>query len=820
MYFRYQNKAQILVVEDNFAHLRLIDELGNLHFRFTYSVSQKQVVSYRALKVNTKIVARTVARKNVLQQSTKGYVDAQSIVDNVLTMVTDAKTTVDQQTVYVLASKLSDISSKINNQIVPQLLAQAPVSEIPSLNRPKLTLSSALQTKQANDPQPILHTVIVPDIQGLLSASLIEEPTTLMHRMIVQQGQDPSQILNLTPRASPEAATHGGLSNTQRAQETKTDPAPRLLNYHLFPPSSLAPPTTTDNLVDTELVQILTSTPDDQIEIVVPLGIPVGKLNLEGAPLTQVQVVFELLDPDSGMAIDSATKLLDITQHVQVYRTPKVPPTVKLSASEVSSKVNLEVKQLDPGATTVDVYKKSFWISTPEVDDYTLIGTYPLTTMDQSLLVQVDRPTSSPALYRVIPKGSQSLQGFEYTNVVVKPAHYTPVKSISLTALQVDTGIQLEVRQFPTNVVAVRFLRVDLSIFESDPETVGDDVGFIDDATREADLLVLIDTDVTYDHVYQYTVELIYIDGDVNPAGAATIEFVNPSPGEVDTEITDLKVVTDTTPNVSFTVTTTVVGTDLDAFKQMLDNQGLSSYFTGDIEAQRDQLTRLIAHQIHRIDLNTGLLENFGTITVPNFDDESLRKNQSIAALQYGHRYRYVIYPLLRQPETLFDSFVKTATDPITKKVYTFSPAKFLHPLTLNKGVIVTSKGAVLRYAKDPMAHGVIGSITSTEVSFDQETATITEAVAANFDRQLNLVTWRLTGDITQVDHFLIMKQVHGIRTAIGKAHSEFTNGSCQYIHKITSSDVGALQFVIVPIYSDYKVGSPTVTNTLVVEAP
>jgi len=188
--------------------------------------------------------------------------------------------------------------------------------------------------------------------------------------------------------------------------------------------------------------------------------------------------------------------------------------------------------------------------------------------------------------------------------------------------------------------------------------------------------------------------------------------------------------------------------------------------------------------------------------------------------LQYGHIYRYEIYPCLRAPETLFDQFTKTSTDATTNKPYTWSPAKFLHPLALNQGVIVSATGAAQRYAKDPMAFGVVGSITTVEASFDNDTAKIVNQTATPFNRALNIITWQVQGDITQVDHFLLLKTVNGVRTMLGKAHSEFPYGACQYFHPVTHSDNGPISYVIIPVMNDYQVGPATTTNTVIVDAP
>ena len=822
MYFRAERRKQLLDVKDNFAHLVEVGPDGDIRFEFTYSISQRDMVSHGAMKVDVRVETRHVVKKTILGSSHRGFIDTKSLVNNFRSAVIDAKSAHQQHQRYVVGNKSSDFTARINNEIIPQLRAKVPVAAISHFNKPRLTLKPVSAIKSNNDPQPIMHRIanslMVPNVSQVLSSSAGESPRALSHDMITKYGQDPTHIFSLAARVASSYVTHHGLSNPTMAPERITDAATRLLHHHLFPPVADVPPRTTEDIVDTELVHVLDTVTSDVSNINVYIDIPEPKLRLNGAPVTQLYVIFDLIDGQTGLSIDSVTKVLDLPRHLHVYRTPKIAPQVKVAGSELSSRVNLEIKQLDPGATEVEVYKKSFWVASPETDDYTLIGSYPLTSREQTLLIPVEKPHSSPALYRIIPRGAQSVQGFEFTNVAVKPARYTPTRAVSLTAHQIDTGVQLEARQIPPKVVAIQFLRWNLTTNESSYTTVGDDVGFVDQSARAADLLTTIDTNVVYNNIYAYQARLIYADGLTADFGDATIEFIKPSPGEVDTRVENLNVSHDQSPNVTFTIITQVVDTTLDAVKNMLELQGIQAYFTGDIANQRDQLKKLIAHQVHRVDLTTGHVDNFGVLTNPEFNDNALRKNQAVSPLVYGHKYRYIIYPLLRRSETLFDSIRKDAIDSITKKPYTFSPAKFLHPFTLSRGVIVSSRGISLRQAKEPMAHGIIGSIANVEVSFDHETALVTDATASNFDRYLNVVTWRVLGNPFQVDHFLVMKQVHGVRTMLGKTHSEFVNGSCQFVHQISKHDVGSIQYVITPVYNDYQVGAPVVTNTIIIE--
>lgn len=824
MHFRIEGQSQVLTVTDGFARLTNVAQNGDMSFEFTYSVSQEKAIQRRATQVVISVESRSVVRKQLMGETQRGRIDTRAIVDNLRTAVVDAKTAAEQQTRHLVARRSSDVTAVINNENVPLLRARVPPSQIPSMNRPRLVLTSASESKRQNDPRPLLHRVsnskAVKDIHHVLSSSLGASPQALMHDMITRQGLDPTYALALTPRTSTEASTHGGLSNAQRSIELDTDPSSQLLNYYLFSPTQGAPPTSTDGIVDTDMAYVIKPVTSDVVNVAVNMVLPARKRLLQGVRADQLYVTFELLDSATNLPIDTITRVLDVPRHVRIYNTPKVAPIVGVSGSGLSGRINLEITQRDPGATEVQVYKKSFWIASTETDGYTLVGSYALSAVDQSLLVQVDVPKASPAVYRVIPVGGQSIQGFEFTNVIVRPPRYNPSKAVSLSASQSDVGVQLEVRQIPSSVVAIQFMRWNLTTHDKDPSTVGSDVGFIDDSVRRANLLTVVDPTVVPDNVYRYQARLIYRGGHTADFGDIIVDFLKPVPGQVDTRIEGLNVAHDETPNVTFTINTSVVDSDIDVVRKMLDSQGLSAFFSDDVFKQRDQLRDLIAHNVQRVDLLTGYRDDFGIVTDADFNDDVLGKKQAVRRLEYGHRYRYEIYPLLRAPETLFDSYVKQAVDHVTKKPYSFSPAKFLHPFTLKRGVLVTAAGARLRHAKDPMSYGVVGSIASIEVSLDSDTAKVVDPTATAFDRSTSLVTWSILGDTSRVDHFVILKQVHGIRSVLGKSHSSFANGSCQYVHRLTQHDVGAMQYVIIPVFNDYKVGQEAVTNAVVIEVP
>lgn len=820
MYFRYLQTANMITLANDFADLISIAPNGDVNFVFTYTIDAHQALQRGASHVAVTVFSRYSPVPSLLGATQRGIVDTAALVDNIRSMLPDAKQSIQQRNSYIVAAKNNDLTSKVNNEVLQQVMAQVPPASIPQLNSPKLKVVQSADTKQANNPQPLLERVTIPDVQTALSSSIELNPRAVMEDMISRQGIDPSHILNMTPRSQDAVSVRGGLSNTQTALEKSTDPASKLLNFHLFPPTSTVPPTTTDQLFDNDLVTVLTTVTTTTTEVSVPVTVPRGRLTLEGSDITNLFVQFDLINTKSGEPIDTVIQALNFAKELQVYNTPIIPPIVSAAIAPAGTHAVLRIKQLDPGATSVQVFKKMLYVASSEIDEYTLVGTYSVTAGGEAIQVQVDNPYNSAVIYRVVPLGSQDTQSFEYTNVVIKPAHYTPIRAVALTGIQVNQGIQLQVRNIPSKCVAIELLKWNKTTHEADPIIVNGDVEFIDNATRTADLVTVTDVNVFSNNVYRYVVRVIYVEGITEDFGDVTLEFVLPAPGLVGIAVTNIVVSNDIVPDVSFIINSSTNSTDMDNIKQMLGQQDLQQFFQGDIQNQREQLQQLIAFNVHRVDLTTGARESFGTVTDANFVDSTVAKSHAVKPLQYGHNYRYEIYPLLRSPETLFSSFVKPAIDRTTFKPFTFHPSKFLHPLALTRGVLVSSEGALQRYAKDPMSFGIVGSVTTVKASFDNASARVIGQAASTFNRNLNIVSWQVQGDMSQVDHFLITKVTNGVRALVGKAHSEFPYGACQYFHQVTKHDNGSISYVITPIMNSYQVGQPVATNAVIVDAP
>lgn len=821
MFFRYNRRYNLLDVRDDFAHLQSIYDNGDLEFRFFYLVAPQDALVHEALTVNVSVLAKTIKQKPLLENTHTGHIDTRKLVNNVLRQVPNAKSAARQRDEFSVVSRVSDISSKINNETIGQLRAKVPAKNIQQMVKPILKLVQSSDIKELGDVKPILTQIAhnsIANIDIIHSASIDENPTHLMHDMLVRQGLDPSYITQLTHRSIPSVDTIGGILRPSKAQEVENSSVTKLLNFHLFPPITHDRPALTSHVKDGEVVHVLQHEPETLVEVSTTIVIPRHVLRLDGAANFNFFVKFELINGRTGVAVDTVVKSLDISRHTQLHYTPSRAPIVKVSKSDIRSYANLEIKQVDSAAGGIQIYKKNVYRASVDVDDYSLVGTYDLKHNEQPLLVKVDMPQNSVIIYRVVPVGKQGTQGFEYTNVVVKPGRYRQTNSLSLVTQLIDTGIKLEVRNIPKSVVAIELKARNKTTFEKEYRSVGDSIMLIDDNVRSADYFTIVDHEVLQNNIYEYAAKLVYGNGTDDIVGHAITEYIQPLVGKVDTKIDNVVVTYGTEPNVTFNIVTTIIDTHIDVVKNMLQRQDIYDMFKNDVLKEREFIKNLIAHNIQRVNLTTGERSDFGVIDSLSFSDADFRKNQAIGPLKFGQQYRYEVFALLRAPETMFETLSKEKVDLSTKKTYSFSPAKFLHPLALNRGVLMTSQGLRTRYSKEAMSHGVIGAAETVDVSFTNVSAQIVDAAASRFDKFFNVITWKVTGQIDQIDHFIIMKNVHGVRNIIGKAHSEFLYGNCQYLHPISRRDEGSFSYVIVPIFNNYKAGEQAETNLVVVE--
>lgn len=828
MFFTLERTHSILKVDDNYARLEEIKnrhgyytgDPDDLHFEFRYRVKQLDIVQKGTMTVRVTLLKGNVSQQQVIPANG----DSREMIGNILQNVSNAKLASKEQERNVISRRNSDISAKINNEILPKLRAGVNPKDIQELRRTSLKLRSVHEIKGKNEDKPLLQKLAHTSITNMhheLSSSIEFDHRAAMHDLVLRQGIDPSRIFDLTHRSISSSDSFKGTVRTSGMTEKETDVLVKLLHKHIFDVKSSPMNTLTSQLTDAQAqVEVAELSVGDEIEIPIKMVISGKSLRRQSRlqDVSNFTVRFDLIDNKNGTVIDSVAKNLDVSKHVQLYRTPLIPPHARVSMNYIASKATIEIEQVDPGAQSVNVYKKVIHPSSVVVDDYEHIGNFSLTSQ-RSLNIHAETPVHSTIIYRIVPVGDNGTMGFEYTNAILNPSRYNVNKAIALNVVSIEQGVEIEANSLPPTATSIMILRRNKTTHEKN-FTVVSGVKLIDEQTRESDTFSVVDKLAQHGHIYEYMARVVYKNGLSKETGNIFHEHFQVAEGKIDLKINDIQVDnSDTDPNVTFTIVSNVLDNEINIIKKLLEQQGVDSYFVDDLQQHRELFKGLVGYNVQRVNLTTGEIENFGTLTNDNFNDAELRTNNAVSPLRYECQYRYEVSALMRNSETLFEQFVKERIDPYTKKTYKFKPSKFLHPIALTEGVLVTSAGLRTKYTKDQLSHGKIGTVAYTTVSFNKERTQIVNLVAASFNRTLNVLTWSIQGNIKEIDHFLIMKEVYGIREIIGKAHCEFPNNNVQYLHPIKRTDTGEFRYIVKPIFNDYDIGIEAVSNAVVVSS-
>lgn len=817
MFIQVPKNKNLIRLPRNFFSLDNIRDNGDLEVEVTYHINQSDVVRKNTSTCRISVVTRLAKKINVVQDQTTQDVDTGQVVKNILSLMPTARNAIKNSENYVVAAKNADNTSQVNNENITRLRRGVPLGSISSMIRPTLALKSVRELNTQNNVHPIMQ-INPPPLEPIDNKTPIRH---VLQTSLIRNGLDPSYVNELNDNLlTPLEAFQGVYKKVSQNHVNNSSSPSNFVSFFRQITTPFEPIETTSTIDASEDKNILVVTYDvvDKVDIVTDLVLPNEKIRDKNGDYNQVFIKFELLDT-SGVAVEVIQQKVDILKHIEIFHTPKHPPVVNFAKFETQNKGNIQVKQQDLNAKTVQIFRKNFSYCVNDIDSYTFINEFPVQVSSGFVTIPVDVSSQNTTIYRVIPVGENRVIGAEFSNVVINPSK--PNKKLtycSLTCKVVDVGVNVEAREVPADVVALRFLRRDATIFETDFSVVGDDVIQVD-PNNVGGIYTVTDVDVKSHHNYEYSVKMIYRDGNDVVSGSEIIEYLPLVVNLVSAKIENLQVIYDINNlNVTFTLNSSINDTTIDVIKNLLQKQGLEEFFVNDITKEREKLQQLIAHQVHRVDLTTGQRENFGEVTTESFSDVGLQPTNAVQPIKTGHKYRYEVVTLLRATETMLENFVKMTEDAETKKPIVFQPSKFLHPITLLTGNIVTPQTLLAHYPKGQMSFGNVGNLVSVDVSFSADSIVIIEASAENFDKHNELIKWRINGNPGAIDHFVIMKEFLGQRKIIGKSHASFEKTTFQYVYPHTNEDLGELVFAILPVFNTYEIGAEIRTNGIQIQ--
>lgn len=803
--------SNIIHASDNFALLRSIEDVGSFLYEFNFFVDIKRALTFNANIIKISIKKNQTVDKPDVFTDMRNSGDVKSLLQNILSLESQTHDLRLSSKSEIVATSLFDLTTKFDNNSSKNSLKEKNVS-----TQKVIDLISVEDLKKRKIEPAVLQTVNKTKSKqssGKAQSSAYD---------LLSYGVDPSiaalNYNNVISTADSIAGT--GAKLTSGILDTKNSLTPvGILRQNLIDSAYTNQTTKLSShldLANDTLVPVLIDVPIKYVLSSKLMRLPASIGNED------FFVIFELLD-NNGVVHETVIKKVQHNIAIKILNTPRQPPRVFISAQQKQGKNILEIEQIDNFATRIKILRRK--ISNIEVEQnnskYENVAEIPLTKDNGSVKFIDNVGNSSTIVYRCISIGRTGIQSSEFTNVVAMPVKSAVSNKLnrsyaaSLFVKTIEGGNSIVVTSIPVNVIAVAVMRKNLSIFEQKYSYINaqDKLKFVGPSLGN---LSFLDSNVKDDTVYQYTCLLLYKDGTEAFSTASAIKkYTTLSIGSVNVSVSNLEVIKDNSLDVRFELKSTINSNSLSQTYELLKKQKIDDLYTDELINERNQLQQLIAHYITRIDLTSGKEESFGVFTGSNFSDMTVGKQNNVSKLQPGHKYRYVISTLTRDPETLLKDYRKSTSDTTTGKLYGFKPSIFRHPVTLKKGTIVTKESLMSNHPEDEFLHGNIGNTHEIDVTFESNTPKILNANALKVNQETCLIQWTVDGSLELIDHFIIVKEILGHSSIVGKSHNNFSGKTIEFYDNITINDVGELSYKIIPVFCDYSRGTEITTNKI-----
>jgi hypothetical protein len=245
-----------------------------------------------------------------------------------------------------------------------------------------------------------------------------------------------------------------------------------------------------------------------------------------------------------------------------------------------------------------------------------------------------------------------------------------------------------------------------------------------------------------------------------------------------------------------------------------LNTSGTKSSFSdpAQIEELRDQSRKIVVFSIERQNLTTGnrvLFNIFNPAASPTFDDAKMSRSSGLRmGLLPGNKYRYIIRAHKVSPGDLFRSASVKKIDRRTGRRYNARTAKSLSRKALRTGTLRPRRSKFRTVGRTAAFEvGKTGASKMVEVDLMNALPEIQSASVEKISDMENILTWRVSGDPSKIDHFIIMIERLRTKIPVFVAQSFPRRANYEYVDTFTPRMRGPIEFKIIPVYLDFTRG-------------
>jgi len=762
---------------------------------YNYEISYN-IDANKALIHNVNIVEILISKNSLSENNSQNIFEGNSIeqiTQELLYKISkekDLSRTIESS---VFLRIKSDITKKIPNDQIKSLKNNTSTTKTTSLN-----LFSSNDLKNKNITYPIFET-------NIFSKPEYAADIKKISNNLINEAIDPAQIFG-TPTNNIISARKSiaglGLSGKKTS----------LYDFILLSNN----PSTNVNVNNNSLINVKTEQQFKNLTLKEIFTIPFNTI-------TDSFYVTYKVKNKNGIELQRKSLLVPHSKLIEQENLISQPPIVNVVKATQAGKNVLYIKQKDPMATGISVYKKNLNLTLKEFEkNYNFIGDLELSYGEDFKSFIDLTANSSDSIYRCIPYNNEKKLSCEFTSVGVKTNSkilknknlFKNDNTTIVTTLQLD-NIKIEITDIPVDAINIELHRRNLTIKQKESDLIN--TFFI--SSEGSNKLTFKDTTVSQNHSYEYFIKILYKTGTKNKAKTSSfITFVKTKNNIVETIIESPNVIFDTNGiDVKFNIASTFLVSTQDKIRQFLQEQGILDFYLDEISQEKDKFQNLIAYDVSRTNITNGEVENFGIINSVIFSDIEEGRIKNVSPLKNGMEYKYSVTTYFRITETMLKYFTKQVTDK-NNRTYTLYPYKWRHPVTLKEGNIVSDNSLKRNHSENQFTFGEIANFVETQISLSGVIPSIKEASAIKLSDKKVLVKWTIQGNSNKFDHFLIILEILGMRKIIGKSHNVTNSNFFQFVDNLTDNEKGKFKYYVVPIYYDFSKGTEIETNEVKVQ--
>lgn len=805
-----KKQKNLLSIPSDFAKLQEVTKDGFYVYKVQYWVNPQLAVQLRAFTTDILFSHRPIVGRQVKLFNDVGTNDTDQIIQNIRFQKQQQRALQDATNKEILYRYVSDITKNFPNTSLNSLTVDTILKKLRTVSPQQVA-----QLRGNNFRLPVLENVKQTNQKDLLGVTNFSQEKRARDLLLLHK-IDPASLIGEATNSiiSAKQAIDGTISS-----RTKTLDAQDQLLINEYLENGFTNINSQAELSDDDVMNVSISTNVKHVIVEETLRIPRSIVTQDDFYLT-----FRIKNNRGIIQQTGYERVPHKTLEVQ-HEIPVDPPELIVPKKARHGNVLIRCKQRDPNATDIILLKKEVRkFDYQNSSNFTFLTNIKATVSDGIVIYKDYSSSTEPVIYRAIAVNRNGITSGEFESKVVETdSNFIGMNHVVApyeTRISIDdevaaSGITLKVTDFSPNVISTNLQRRNLSLKEQSWTNVG--VQQLIQTTSKSPL-VYIDTSIKQDMIYEYRILLHMKGGSAVPSTTTKVVPFRP----IDSNVIDLQT---TTPeviedgldiDVKFSVVKNIDNNNTTLIKNYLEQQGFISEFQDEVLANRENLDKIFGVSVTRTNLSTGEKESFGLLTSDDFSDKDLGPKKSVKPLKPGFEYKYTITAFGRDIASVLPTLEQTKQ--VTSNVdYTFKPYKWNHPITLNRGNIVTDESLKRNYAYEAMSFGNVVDQVEVFVNLEDVLPSLYDGKAKSLNNGKNLVQWKVQGDVSKIDHFVVVLETLGLKTIVGKCHNLSKNNLFQFVDKLTNKESGGLTYYIVPVYFDYSKGTVLKTNKIVI---